>query len=253
MKIAVFSDLHLGSTVDEKYEYFLDLLKKLRKEKVSEIWFMGDIFDLMVGDYQFWKDIHIRFFVELAAFKYAAIPIVWAEGNHDFHLSKLLSNLNVEVIENESSREISNYAKFEKKRVYLSHGDCIDQGDSKYLKWRKTSRSWYFKSVFLNIPEFYLRKKLIPYIDKVSKKSRKRNQSFEDKQRELTTMFQKFAKSKLDNGHQAVFLGHSHKQELLEYNNGFYLNLGSWISPNPKDWNYALWEPFGESKLPIIL
>jgi UDP-2,3-diacylglucosamine hydrolase len=237
--IALFSDLHLAAAAPEKESLFVDLLRKLRtEEKITDLWLLGDIYDLLVGSYPFWVQSHARFFDELASLVSAGVRVVWFEGNHDFDLRQLLEPRGIQVVDEDLEVMIAG------KRLYLAHGDLVNRQDLSYLRWRALTRSTQFKKGLNALPE-RARERLLPFIGRwMSDQSRKRGGRPRDTT-QTRSIYREFARAKWTQGFDGVILGHSHVDEELRSEDGrFYLNLGSWVNDSPR---FALWQPESQS------
>lgn len=236
-KAAFFSDLHLSDQRFPEHEaLFVEILKKLREDGTQELVLLGDIFDFMVGPYQFWLKRHSDFFSELRQWVSQGRSVIWAEGNHDFHLAKLLRPLGIHVVKN--SERISSF----RGDCYLAHGDLVNKNDLKYLQWRERSRSPQFKFILEAAPEFIAERGGLWLGKRLSLKSRQEGRSRDPDHRALVSkVFQDFAAEQWRDDVFGVFLGHSHVEELKSGpDSKFYLNLGSWLDGSVR---YALWEP----------
>ena len=71
MKILILSDQHFYNLADTRSDLFVSVLKKIRLEKlhpgVKELWLMGDVFDMVIGNFSFWEKIHKEIFEEFRA------------------------------------------------------------------------------------------------------------------------------------------------------------------------------------------
>ncbi len=103
---------------------FLELLHKLDNGEVvaSQLFLMGDIFDLLFG----YNDYILTFCneaVSLLRKLSKTIEVHYFEGNHDFCLKDIFPNMNVY-----SRDEQPVTMKLGEKKVSLSHGDKYDAG-----------------------------------------------------------------------------------------------------------------------------
>jgi UDP-2,3-diacylglucosamine hydrolase len=236
MKIAVFSDLHLPAHESPMETRFVQFLQKCREvHKVHEIWFLGDVFDLLVGNFSFWQERHSKFFAELSALKDAGVRCLWFEGNHDFSFGKTLQRFGVETIDEQVIREIPS-AKGKTKKVFLAHGDLVNTSDTAYLRWRRATRNKVLRWLLDKAPESFAQHQLLPIAQGLSKVSRMQLRDNHDWLRQL---YRDFAQAKFDAGVDGVFLGHNHISDLWVEKQKFYLNLGSWIGEEP---HYGLWD-----------
>ncbi len=236
-KIAIFSDLHLSTHRFPEHEgIFVKTLQQLRID-CDELWLLGDIFDLLVGPFDFWKSIHKDFFKELNEWVQAGKKVLWIQGNHDFYLKDLLDR---EGIESSDDHIIKAYAN---QRLYLAHGDLVDTEDQKYLDWRAKTRSPLFRKILLLIPPFLQEQLILKIGHALSKKSRKKSGAYQSSEnsKALKELYRKFSENQWNEGFRGVFLGHSHMDDLhiSKDESSFYLNLGTWLDGAPR---YAIWD-----------
>ena len=103
---------------------FLEVLEAIRDKKIetSQLFLVGDIFDLLFG-----YNEYIKYFskdaISLLQFLSKEIEIFYIEGNHDFCLSRIFPDIKV------YNRKVQP-VEFElnKESVYISHGDIYDVG-----------------------------------------------------------------------------------------------------------------------------
>lgn len=245
MKIAIFSDQHLGLGQSAKREAFFKLLQRLRSD-CDELWLLGDVFDLFIGHFSFWRKEYQEIFEELQKWRSSGKRVLWIEGNHDFHIKAHLDFLDIEHSVEEVLREIPG-PNGQTLKVYLAHGDLVDQEDHAYLKWRAFIRHPLFVKTLLACPEPLAQRLLLPMAQKLSVHSRQRDTPNELPQ--VKERFRRFALEKLGSGYSAVVIGHSHVFDFLTQDSGFFLNLGSWYESSLR---YAVWEP-KKSRNPEIL
>jgi UDP-2,3-diacylglucosamine hydrolase len=244
MKIAIFSDLHLSRHRRKDHEaLFVKTLTSLRQSQCSELWLLGDIFDVMLGPFEFWKDLHPKFFEEIQLWIQEGRSVLWIQGNHDFYLEALLEPMGIEVSDSHVIKQIQG------RSIYLAHGDLINSEDRIYLKWRAFTRSQSFRNFLSFLPE-RVRRFLIPELAKrVSDKSRQNSQIAHSYPR-TGEIFRTFAQDLWKQSVAGVCLGHSHQEEYLRNSDGtFYLNLGSWINYSPR---YALWDTLSDNYPQVI-
>jgi UDP-2,3-diacylglucosamine hydrolase len=239
--IAIFSDLHLKNKNDPRLDLFSKSLKKLQSQGLTELWLLGDIFDLMVGPYSFWTRKHSNIFKILESLAQQGCKILWLEGNHDFDLQAALKNSGITVVDGEIQKTLLGGQK-----LWLAHGDLVDSTDTAYLKWRATTRNPKFRKVLSQIPEFFAEYALLPLAEAASHTSR---QQHSDPEAEIRTLYRTYAKGLFAKGFDGVFLGHCHVEDMWVHDNQFYLNLGSWLGSSRP---IGLWNPRSEPFPKII-
>ncbi|MBS1983488.1 MAG: UDP-2,3-diacylglucosamine diphosphatase [Bdellovibrionales bacterium] len=235
-RIAVFSDLHLPSHPDDRNVAFAETLRDLAQQQITELWLLGDIFDLLVGPYPFWHELHKDIFAALNLLRRCGCRIVWLEGNHDFHLKKICEDLDIELYDEALRFKVGH----KKIPVYLAHGDLVNTQDSAYLRWRAFTRNIRFRKFLTWVPSTLAERALQPLAEKLSHTSRGMER---DPEADVRKLYDAFARERFAEGVHGVFLGHCHYPELLTEGACFYLNLGSWTGTR---WTYALWDPDSE-------
>lgn len=225
-KILVLSDLHLQlPNNDSRYKNFLDVLKKFQKSSIDELFLMGDIFDILIGPFNFWKRLHPEFFDFLKIAPTLGKRITWVQGNHDFQIQALLKEYNVNWIEHDAIIERNQL------KIYLAHGDLADWTDKLHPLWRKLLTSNFLRWTLNLLSENFAEKYFYPFALKASSTSRKVSGTTpRDPQANKT--FKEYA-LKMGELHHAslVLLGHSHLKENSSLSEKIhYLNIGSWLN-----------------------
>jgi UDP-2,3-diacylglucosamine hydrolase len=215
------SDLHLGLQSPEKEKEKERLLIKFleySKDKSNKLIILGDLFDYW---FEYKRVIQKGFFRTLTALQDIAeygIEVKYLIGNHDFlHRDFFEKVIGVKLFHDPFVEEINN------KRFYLSHGDGLVANDTGYNILKKILRNKFLQAAYsLLHPDFG-----IWLASSTSKKSRDYTS---DKNYGLTDGLYLAAKDKIDEGFDYVLFGHSHQRKFEKYKNGYYINLGSWLS-----------------------
>jgi len=87
--------------------------------KTSQLFLMGDIFDFLSGEIEYFKYINYKI-ITLINDLSISHELIYLEGNHDFHLHKIFPNINVISREDQPL-----YVENHKKDIALSHGDIF--------------------------------------------------------------------------------------------------------------------------------
>lgn len=133
------SDFHIKTHDDESYKILLRFLNSDLARKSDEIYFLGDIFDLMAGFHPEYFDWYPDFFKAIKDHLLRGATIHYFEGNHDIHLTKLysaFSKKNEVPPERLIIHKSPKVFEFESKKVYISHGDEIEIGDAVYKYYK---------------------------------------------------------------------------------------------------------------------
>ena len=188
---------------------------------------VGDIFDLWIGQHQFFIDRFKPLIEVLKELKKHGVDIHVFEGNHDLYLRDFWAGeLGFQVYEDASEFELSGL------RVRVEHGDLINPDDRGYLFLR-----WLLRTPLLKILEKNLPDRLVTLIgEKASSASRDYTSTRKElpvlKIKELIRSHaeSKFSESKFD----LIVTGHVHVQDDFSFAiNGQTVrsvNLGSWFT-----------------------
>jgi UDP-2,3-diacylglucosamine hydrolase len=159
-KAIFISDAHDNEQRDGFY-YFLQKLES-GKIKTNQLFLMGDMFDLLVGEVTYTKNLFKRY-IDLLNKLSKNIEIFYFEGNHDFNLQSIFPNIKVFKIQKQPA-----LFKYKNKNIFLAHGDIYN--GLGYKTYTILSRN----SIILNILNFIDRltdnsiskKILTPQLDK---------------------------------------------------------------------------------------
>lgn len=221
MRLWVFSDLHLSDPHSPFYQSFLKILDEPQSDQDTVV-FAGDIFEVLVGKSPYFSKKHHAFFRQVKNLAARHVNLFYIEGNHDFHIRPQFGNIPI-TFENESVQ-----LKFQTaqgiKKIYIAHGDLVDQSDVGYLRLRSLFRS----SLVQTLADAISGK----WIEKLGEKiARPHDQKTSDlpedwpaSQRDrLRSVFRKFAIQKKNEGFDYIILGHCHDFDEIQ---PFYFNMG---------------------------
>ena len=214
------SDIHLGlhaKEVEEKKEKLLVKFLEFAESNCDELFIVGDLFDYWFEYKRVYQKGYFRTLTALKNLTDKGIKVHYFIGNHDF--------LHRDFFEKEIGavmyRDATKFSLNEKK-FFIGHGDGMVQNDTGYkiLKWvlRNKTTQWMYSMLH---PDFG-----IWLASRTSKSSREytANKDYG----EVDGLFET-AKKKIDQGSDYVIFGHLHKKVFKNYNNGCYINLGSWL------------------------
>ena len=163
---------------NHKREEFLEFLEAINSAKIetSQLIFMGDNFDLLVGNSSYLEN---KFKKETDLINQIAsnIEVIYLEGNHDFNLSPILKGVKVVPFNNQPLILESNG-----KTYGISHGDKFAQSKIYYF-YTKLIRS---ATIIKLIPDFiakYMLKKM------KSKKICKEIKNFEEIAKNISSFY----------------------------------------------------------------
>ena len=206
-----------------------------------ELWLLGDIFDLMVGPFDFWLKIYSEFFDEITRLLHSGVRILWIQGNHDFFIEGLEDRLPPGIFIRDDSIvvELIGFG-----RCFLAHGDLVDLKDRKYQRWRSFTRNSWFRTFLSCLPQKCILKYLLPFGQKMSQKSRKQSQNWEANSQfsiQNKELFREFSREKWSAGFRGVFLGHNHISDQYLEGAHFLLNCGSSFEFQDGRFSYFDW------------
>ena len=220
MRISAISDVHVKQKKDPAYELLLSFLKHPRVKESTHIALLGDIFDLMCGDHLEYLIEFEEIFNELELLASEGKKVIFFEGNHDLHLTKLFKrrfkNNSVEVHSKPLMLEIEN------KIYYLSHGDEHEVHNLAYQRYKK---------VISAKPLGFVANYLMPFLvlktigEKASAKSRKRGSYIFDEGK-VRKEFREGVEITTQGKFDFILGGHSHVKDEFKFNNSTYLNNG---------------------------
>jgi UDP-2,3-diacylglucosamine hydrolase len=206
------SDSHYNHTRDE----FLKLLQDIDSGAIStsQLILVGDMFDLLVGKVRHTISYN-KELIKLLQSISKKIETIYFEGNHDFVLSSLFSDMIVVPIESQPL-----YFEYDSKRVAISHGD-FSSGDILYSAYLKAIRSPRMLSV-LNAIDFcinnYISKKIIS--NQIKKPKCKNNDNFENIVKKRVSLYEDV---------DIIIEGHYHQGKAIDIDSIKYINLPAFV------------------------
>ena len=239
MSILTISDVHIKKVDDEPYKLFMNFLNIANEDSVEAVFLLGDIFDLMVGEYEEYINDFPELFLSLKKLSNKK-KIYFLEGNHDFHLRNIFEEyLNPLNFEYHAEGKIIDYHG---KRILFCHGDDIELGNPSYKIYK-----YFIRSRFIRLlAKMCFRHKTVKLIgDNASKKSRQRNTKRYTAEVDKMVR-EKFRASALGAAEEfqvkGVVAGHSHTLDLFRegsfiyLNNGFFPKTGCYGKITPNNW-----------------
>jgi len=223
MRIYFSSDLHLHSTSHEQNERFLGFLENIPKSGDTLV-LGGDIFDLFVGDKKIFRKRFAKILEAIRNVEKRACSVYYLEGNHDFHLKRIFRRQERLFVMQDDFE-----LKWGRKTFWICHGDQIDKEDYGYRVLRYITRSIWFRSFLKSIPDGFVK-----YAGELSSKTSRKYNNIEslpmDRRERTKKLFRDYARGKIAEGYDFVFIGHSHQadQKQFQFSGRFgeYINLG---------------------------
>lgn len=221
MRSVFLSDAHLKKRTDRGYAYLLSFFDTLKGD-TDHLFLVGDFFDFWFSNNDHIYPEFEEIVDKILELKDSGIQIHICEGNHDFFLSGFFTvNHGIEVIPDASIIEVKG------KKIYLSHGDMVDTSDRSYRILRWILRSLLFLRIQEKIPPVILWKIAGAF-------SRVSQELLGESQERLEMVMRSFSYHKLEEGLDAVILGHCHRPILekimLNGKEKYFVSLGDWIN-----------------------
>jgi UDP-2,3-diacylglucosamine hydrolase len=214
------SDVHLG-LLDRESELEKEklLVKLLREASVScdELFIIGDLFDYWFEYKRVIQKGFIRTIGALAEFADSGKKIHYIIGNHDFlHGDFFEKEIGINIYHDPVELELNG------KKFFMGHGDGLVKNDVGYKILKKILRNKGLQKIYSLIhPDLGI--KIASHTSKTSREyTSKKNYGTVDGLIET-------AKLKINEGYDYVIFGHSHERTLQKYNEGYYINLGTWL------------------------
>ncbi len=212
-KKAIFiADVHFNN-INRKTVLFH--LKKIQKdETISQIFLVGDIFDLLIGDVTLLINKNRELINKLNELSIKK-EIIYLEGNRDFYLKKLFPNITLI-----SNSEQPLYTKYNGKTILISHGDIYPE--SSFLFHFRTKRKYKLLKNFTWIIEFFYK-----FYANKNKKYKRKSINFND-----------FALSRIDkykrkhSNFNIIIEGHLHSGKSIDYEGVRFYNIPAYCEEN---------------------
>lgn len=214
------SDTHFGFYEYQKEKPLIEKFEKLCKE-ISEqqgnFYILGDLFDYWFEYKSVIQKYSYRILTCLEKMSEVGINITYLIGNHDFaHRDLFEKELKIRVFDKPITEIIND------KKFLLAHGDGLIGNDTGYIILKSIVRNKRLQALYSKLhPNIGIG--LAKYFSKKS-----RHYTSEKDYGENDYLY-KYSKKKIEEGYDYVVMGHSHKFSFEKINNGFYVNLGSWL------------------------
>jgi UDP-2,3-diacylglucosamine hydrolase len=198
------------SHYNKKNQEFKLILKKIKNREIScnQIFLMGDNFDFLAFETEYFKEINSEI-IELLNILSNSYEIFYLEGNHDYNLSKIFPN--IKVVKRENQPLVLDYKD---KKIALSHGD-------NFINWHynlycKIIRNSYFLK-FLNFLDINF------FISKKIEKALENKNICHD-----LSYFEELVNKRVKNYSEDIVIeGHYHQAKSYKIGNQEYINIPS--------------------------
>jgi len=148
MNLVFISDQHISDPKHKKCQSLLMFFRGLQgPQDCTDIFLLGDFFDLWVAGHQYFIDRYKDILSELVRLKCAGAQIHMFEGNHDLYLTEYFGqHLGFKIYPGPVSIQMGT------QRLRLEHGDQMDPEDRGYIFLRWFLRTCLMKWIARNLP-----------------------------------------------------------------------------------------------------
>jgi len=189
------ADLHLESDRPDISDLFSQFLKT-DATKADALYILGDLFEVWFGD-----DNPCPFPALIAgqikALSDSGVPVYYIHGNRDFTIGKRYAKQSGMMLLPEA-KVVDLYGH----PTLIMHGDSLCTLDVAYQKFRKKSRTWWWKGMMLSLPLSYRQKMARDIREKSKQNKQGADLTIMDvTQDEVAFQMQKFGVDRLIHGH----------------------------------------------------
>ncbi len=214
------SDIHLGlqsKDLENRKERLLVKFLNFAQTNCLELFIVGDLFDYWFEYKRVYQKGFFRTLTALQDLTDHGVKVHYLIGNHDFmHQNFFKDEIGALMYENPISITLNN------KKFFIGHGDGMVKNDLGYKILKVILRNKVIQKFYSWIhPDIG-----VSIASSTSKSSR--DYTSQKDYGEEDGLFEA-AKMKIDDGYDYVLLGHLHRRCFLNYKNGVYINLGSWL------------------------
>lgn len=226
VKALFLSDIHLRGSEDPHYLRLLDLLHTLKEKNITDLFLVGDIFDLWLGRHQIFIKNYSQLIQKIEELTKAGVRVHYFEGNHDLYLKRFWPQLGVQVYPGPKEFQ------FEDVCIRVEHGDEFDPKDFGYLFLR-----WFLRTPIMQLAERILPDGLVHWIGQKSSHASRHYTS------QIKTMAQETGLIKIrdfaerrakQSKFDILIFGHVHIRDEYQFEEAGLvrksINLGSWLT-----------------------
>jgi UDP-2,3-diacylglucosamine hydrolase len=235
MKAVFISDVHLKDPNGADYERLILFFNGLRGRQakggvegagavltLDQLVIAGDFFDFWFSSgetiYPGFRQIVDR----MVALKAEGVRISLCEGNHDFFLTDYFSG----ILGLDVHQEWAEFG-FKGLRVFASHGDTVDASNRSYMALRRFLRSSMTHRLEQRLPRSLIWR-LARFWSKMSR------EACGESGERMAKAMHRFAMGKIQEGYDAVILGHSHQPSFRRLSSDgrekIFVTLGDWTA-----------------------
>ena len=229
MICSFISDIHVETNEEAKGKLLQAFFQNPKVQKSNRIYFLGDIFDALIGEHTEYLEEFSFFFEKIVELLDAGKEVVFIEGNHDFHFENIANKR----ISKSNNKHNFHYLKkgeilhLDNNNYFVCHGYEVDYYNIYFKRWYKVYSSKIFRFIVSYIFTF---KFIRNSATKASQNSKKRGGKYFNF-KEMEAKYLKGAEQLIiDKDVKGVIAGHTHikafhqfENETVYINNGFPL------------------------------
>ncbi len=217
-KVYFVSDAHLDirESPSERENKLLEVFNKIKNDG-SHLHIVGDLFDFWFEYKYAIPAAYLRVISALLDLTQSGVEVYYIPGNHDFWMRDFLwRQAGVKLTEDFFEFHHSG------RKILITHGDGIRKDDRGYRLIKRIFRNrfciWLYSQLPVNIA--YRLAMRTSYASRRYTDARETSGSND---------YVEFVKRKIDDGYDAVVMGHVHKPEIVEAGSGVYVNCGDFF------------------------
>ena len=222
MKAVFISDAHLNGSVSEGYRYLIRFLDSIIGD-ADELFIVGDFYDFWFSDNERVYPGFYDIIGKLMEIKKSGTNISFFEGNHDFFLDDYFAQYGINVYPDSAIIDLDGV------KLFVSHGDTVDDSNTTYLLLRRVLRSRLFYEIQKLIPSSFLWR-----VSSIFSRISRSGNAGEQSSNRLAERMSAFADEKFEQGIDAVVMGHCHcptlERHVINNREKTFVVLGDWIT-----------------------
>ncbi len=200
--LVLLGDVHLDRD-DPDLGAFLRFLEAIAPT-TRRLVLVGDLFNLWIGRREL-EQPHQRAVIEaLEALRRRGLVVRYVEGNRDYRIGPAYSGTGLD-----DATDLGIVERWGGVSLYVAHGDLANERDRRYRAWRRVSRSGPVWMAFNALP----RARRLRLAEGLEARLRATNAAYKREFPEASV--RGYAARRLQEGHDAVVLGHFHVERDL--------------------------------------
>lgn len=233
--IWIIGDSHVGLRAGEEVA-MIAWLDRLAAKRPRSLYLNGDVFHYYIGNEKFMTPAVERFLLRLRALRDQGTDVIWVEGNRDFFVRG-------SAAEDAVSRVVDwEEIRAGERRVFVIHGDMINDRDLPYRFWRAFSKNRLMELAVRMVPRKLARR----IVDRVEKKLSMSN--FKHKTRLPVEQMDAYGRARQNEGYDLTVFGHFHHKLFVPETNPRVVVLPAWfeqgealrINPDTGEWRFEV-------------